>query len=610
MELRLPPGKGGIMSQLASRFRITEPNLVLRKQFLHFTSEDVAVLKRLAPWGEKHADRIAFEFYEHQFGFQATREFFEGYARRKGTTTDALRRHLERAQAGYLRQIFQEAANGGEFGLDYFEKRLHVGKLHNLIDLPLKWYVGSYATYYDLVRKHLWRSFPHRPLLRARAERALTVVFNYDMQAVTEAFLHDQFESIGLDLASIPLQQRDHDLSDAYGQVKSTLKHSLSEAVRTVEVLADTGARLASYSQAITETLHAVTRTLETAADHAQNLAVNVDETSSSIEEVIASIKQVATHADRLSSASGETSSGIDHLVASIVTVASDAQNASQATGRVSAAAAEGRVAVRDSITGMSQIDRNMRDAVARIESLGKRSEEIGAIVEVIEEIAEQTNLLALNAAIEAARAGEHGRGFAVVADEVRKLAERSAKATGEIGTLIKEVQFDMEKAIAATQLGDAAIRKGSQLAEGAGLALDEIVQAVAQANGLIAQVASAAQDQTQTSDRICQVTSSMHALSQEVTVATREQALASDQIMRAVAGMMTSAQHSNAAAQQQRHAYQDVSTRLSAISHTSQEIQSQLQVLEAAMQSFSGLRAPTAPPSPHVPQLKPLSAQ
>ena len=598
------------MSQLTSRFRITEPNLALRKEFLQFSAEDVAVLKRLAPWGEEHADRIAFEFYEHQFGFQMTRAFFEDHARRKGLTTDALRRHLERAQAGYLRQIFQEAANGGAFGLDYFEKRLYVGKLHNLIDLPLKWYVGSYATYYDLVRKHLRRSFPHRPLLRSRAERALTVVFNYDMQAVTEAFLHDQFEAIGLDLSSIPLHHRDHDLSDAYGHVKATLKHSLSEAVRTVDVLADTSQRLASSSQAITETMHAVNGTLQAAADHSHNLAANVDETSSSIEEVIASIKQVATNADRLSASSGQTSSEIDRLVASIGQVARDAQNASQATGRVSAAAAEGRVAVRDSIKGMGQIDRNMRDAVARIESLGKRSEEIGKIISVIDDIAEQTNLLALNAAIEAARAGEHGRGFAVVADEVRKLAERSSKATGEIASLIQEVQFDMEKAIAATQLGDAAIRKGSQLAEGAGLALDEIVQAVAHAHGLFTQVAAAVSDQTQTSDRICQVTSSMHALSQEVTVATREQALASDQIMRAVGEMMSSAQHSNAAAQQQRHAYQEVSTRLAAIGFTSQEIQSQLQVLEAAMQSFSGLRTPVTPPPPGVPRLSPSPAQ
>ncbi len=583
------------MSQLAPRFRISEANLELRKQFLQLTPRDIAVLKQLERWAEKNADKIAFEFYEHQFGFRSTRAFFESQSARKGMSLDALRGHLERAQAGYFRQIFHEAASGGRFGLDYFEKRLHVGKLHNIIDLPLKWYVGSYATYYDLVRKHLIRSYPHRPLLRARAERALTVIFNYDMQAVTEAFLHDQFESIGLDLASISLAHHEHDLSDAYGQIKATLKNSLTEAIRTIDILADTTERLSSGSRQIAETMAEVRHAIQAAADHAHHLAANVDETSSSIEEMTASIQQVAGNADRLSSSSGETSGGIDQLVSSIERVAGNAQDASQATGKVSAAAAEGSVAVRETIAGMGQIDRNMRDAVERIESLGKRSEEIGAIVEVIEDIADQTNLLALNAAIEAARAGEHGRGFAVVADEVRKLAERSSKATGEIAELIREVQHDMGRAIDATQMGDVAIRKGSKLAEGAGLALDDIVKAVAQAKDLMEQVNAAANEQAATSGRICQVTQSMHTLSQEVTLATREQAIASEQIMRAVASMMQSAQQSSDAAQAQYQAYQEVGGRIEAISATSQDLQIQLQVLEAAMRSFSCLRAPQA---------------
>jgi methyl-accepting chemotaxis protein len=581
------------MSQLAQSFRINESNLEQRKQFLRLTSRDIAVLKRLLGWAEKNADAIACEFYEHQFGFRPTREFFENQAKRKGMALDALRSHLERAQAGYLRQIFNEAANGGKFGVEYFEKRLHVGKLHNIIDLPLKWYIGSYATYFDLVRKHLLKSFPLRPLLRARAERAMTVVFNYDMQAVTEAFLHDQFESIGLDLASISLARQEHDLSDAYGQIKSTIKCSLAEAVRTIDILATTSQELTTGTRQIQATMTTVGRSIQQVADHAQELAANVEETSSSIEEMTASIQQVAGNANHLSSAAGETSVSVDQLVASIDQVAGNAQNASKATGQVTAAAAEGSVAVRETIAGMRQIDRNMRDAVERIVSLGKRSEAIGAIVEVIEEIADQTNLLALNAAIEAARAGEHGRGFAVVADEVRKLAERSSKATGEIAALIQEVQFDMGRAIEATQQGDVAIQKGSRLAEGAGKALDEIVNAVAQANALMTQVATAASDQTQTSGKISQVTRSVHTLSQEVTVATGEQALASEQILKAVASMIQSTQQTRSAAQHQQQGYTEVGDRLEAFARTAGDVRAQLQLLETAMQNFSHLRTP-----------------
>jgi len=96
---------------------------------------------------------------------------------------ETLRRRLEKTQADYFRQIFEEAERGGAFGISYFEQRLHIGKVHNVINLPLKWYIGSYALYQDLVRKHLKRHFRFRPWARERAERAIFTVFNYDLQA-------------------------------------------------------------------------------------------------------------------------------------------------------------------------------------------------------------------------------------------------------------------------------------------------------------------------------------------------------------------------------------------------------------------------------------------
>ncbi|MBX6724179.1 MAG: hypothetical protein IRY92_13255, partial [Dactylosporangium sp.] len=143
------------MGQLATLYRITDANLALRKQFLRFTPGDVAALAALAPWAQRVAPVIAREFYDHQFTFSETRAFFEQHARRRGIALGRLRKHLEHTQAEYFRQIFEEAARGGEFGVDYFERRLHVGALHNEIDLPLKWYIGSYALYHDLVRAHL-----------------------------------------------------------------------------------------------------------------------------------------------------------------------------------------------------------------------------------------------------------------------------------------------------------------------------------------------------------------------------------------------------------------------------------------------------------------------
>jgi hypothetical protein len=180
---------------------------------------------------------MAREFYDHQFTFPETRAFFENFARKKGVSLKDLRGRLERTQAGYFRQIFREAAQGEDYGLGYSERRLSVGMVHNVIDLPLKWYVGSYALYQDLVRKYLRRSFPLRPGLWSRAERAIFTVFNYDMQAVTEAFLNDLLQSFGVDLEAVQVTSESRDISDCYGEIKGYLRQALAESVGITERL-------------------------------------------------------------------------------------------------------------------------------------------------------------------------------------------------------------------------------------------------------------------------------------------------------------------------------------------------------------------------------------
>lgn len=188
------------MQTLAQLYRVNETNLALRRDFMRLSARDMSVLKKLDKWSVKVAAPIAKEFYDHQFSFGPTRSFFTNYSSSSGHPLDQLRQGLEKAQAGYFRQIFEEAAGGGQFGVSYFERRLQAGKLHNTIDLPFKWYIGSYPMYFDLARKHLKRRYPHRPRFRARAERAILVVMNADMQAIVEAFYFDTFQAMGVDL--------------------------------------------------------------------------------------------------------------------------------------------------------------------------------------------------------------------------------------------------------------------------------------------------------------------------------------------------------------------------------------------------------------------------
>ncbi len=175
----------------------------------------------------------------------------------------------------------------------------------------------------------------------------------------------------------------------------------------------------------------------------------------------------------------------------------------------------------------MKEIASTTRKTSDVISTLGERSKEIGKIVRVIDEIADQTNLLALNAAIEAARAGEQGRGFAVVADEVRKLAERTVKATKEIGDMIKGIRNDTEEALSAMDEEAKAVDEGMKLVKEAGDSLKEIVKKVEDVSRMVEQIATAAEEQSTAADQISGDI-------ETVARITRESSSGADQIARA----------------------------------------------------------------------------
>jgi methyl-accepting chemotaxis protein len=151
----------------------------------------------------------------------------------------------------------------------------------------------------------------------------------------------------------------------------------------------------------------------------------------------------------------------------------------------------------------MRSINDSVSASAASVQELGKRGTQIGEIIAVINDIADQTNLLALNAAIEAARAGEHGRGFAVVADEVRKLADRTTKATEEIGESIQAIQTETGDAVERMNAGTAEVERGVELATGAGESLRRIVAGARDVAGMIRSIAAAAEQQSAASEEV-----------------------------------------------------------------------------------------------------------
>ena len=216
-------------------------------------------------------------------------------------------------------------------------------------------------------------------------------------------------------------------------------------------------------------------------------------------------------------------SGAVNEMSHTIQRMAENAEAATQASLRATQAAVKGGTSVAETIKGMQRIRAAVQTTGKKIKGLGERSLEIGAIIEVINEIATQTNLLALNAAIEAARAGEQGRGFAVVADEVRKLAERAARATKDITSLIKGIQVETSEAVTVMEEGTREVEEGTKLADQAGAALREIEQIVKQTSGLVTDITNSAVNQVKVSEGIVTSMDNISKLTQETTVGVRD---------------------------------------------------------------------------------------
>ncbi len=282
---------------------------------------------------------------------------------------------------------------------------------------------------------------------------------------------------------------------DLTKRLDATSKDELGEASRYFNLFADKLHGLISR----------VAETTEKVASASVQLRLNSEHIATGAEEVAAQASTVATAGEEMAATSGDI-----------------AQNCSLAAGgsqQASAAAVSGAQVVDETIRVMNSIAERVRTTAQSVENLGSRSEQIGEIIGTIEDIADQTNLLALNAAIEAARAGEQGRGFAVVADEVRALAERTTKATKEIGEMIRTIQHETQTAVKAMEIGVGEVAKGSEKAADSGKALEKILEQINDVTMQINQVATAAEEQTATT---AEISNNMHQITDVVAATSR----------------------------------------------------------------------------------------
>lgn len=329
---------------------------------------------------------------------------------------------------------------------------------------------------------------------------------------------------------------------DEFGQVAQAFNSMLVKLQSAIAIFRSAQIGLGDLIENIKQSAAQVDSAAHTLSGSSQQIGATTEEISATMHEVAQASEQSARGASEIAQGSATQAASVTigseqvkELVSAIQSVVRDTEAATQSTVQANETVATGSKAVEKTVAGMGRIQSAVRESADVIASLGQTSAKIGGIVQTINEIAGQTNLLALNAAIEAARAGEAGRGFAVVADEVRKLAERCTMATKDIGGLIGEIQSQTQQAVTAMELGTREVIAGTSLAGEAGASLARIQAVVLEMSGQVMSISAAAEEMSASAEEVSGTITEVAAVVEESAAAAEEMSASAEQVSASV---------------------------------------------------------------------------